>query len=152
MINGAPRFKKDVIIEQHPDDYTGYPFVTLLQYKHLHNIISIIDNSDNKSIKVYVLDLCKTEEVDESKIIEVAIDWYSNNYFNRPLSVDLSINGLSGEAAKILKVYHIDSVTRIIGPVQHYPTTNIFFIKKRKKRTIPLSALNSLHVAELQRI
>lgn len=145
MINGSPRFKKDVIIEAHPADYTGYPFVTLLQYKHIHNLISIIDNSDNKSIKVYVLDLCIVEGVDETKIIEVAIHWYNNNYYNRPLSVDLSLNGLNESASKILKTYHIDSVTRIIGPVQHYPINYVFFIKKRKKRTIPLSTLNLLH-------
>ena len=137
MINSAPRFKKDVIIEQHPDDYTGYPFVTLIQYKHTQSFISIIDNSDSKSIKAYILDLCKTEDVDEVKLIDVAVNWYSNNYYNRPLSIDLALNGMGNAVTKILKIYHIDCVTRIIGPVQHYPTSEVFFIKKRKKRTIP---------------
>ena len=64
-----------LIIEDHPDTYDGYPFITLIQYNKKH-FLTIVDNSNDKVIKAYILDLCGPEGVDEEKIISVASNFF----------------------------------------------------------------------------
>ena len=68
-----------LIREDHPDDYNGYPFITLIQYRK-DNVLAIVDNADDKQIRALVLDLCGPEQVDEEQIIEVAAGWYDTDH------------------------------------------------------------------------
>ena len=63
-----------LVIEEHPSDYEGYPFITLVQYRDEH-ILTIINNSDDKTVQAYVLDLCGPESVKEELVIAVALQW-----------------------------------------------------------------------------
>lgn len=123
-----------LIIEPHPQNYDGYKFLTLIRYND-ENTINIVDNIINKNIYTYVLDLCGPENVNEEHFIEVVADWYLSERFKKyPLSIELSKLNLSSEYNKILKIFPIDFVTRIIGPVHEYPMSGMRNCRRRKKK------------------
>lgn len=123
------------IIQNHPIEYTGYPFLSVIQYKNQH-IISIIDNINKKTVKAFVLDLCAPEGVDEELVINIASYWYEFERNRYPLSIEFSKRGMAGITARIMKTYTIDSISRIMGPLYVYPTENNIKIKRRKRREI----------------
>lgn len=125
-----------LIIEDHPDNYEGYPFITLIQYRRSH-VLSIVDNSDDQSIKSYVLDLCGPERVDEQKIIEIAASWYKNHKTEHPLSVEFSRRGITAEAGRIYRTFNIEFVTRVIGPLPRFEMTETVRVKRRKRKPVP---------------
>jgi hypothetical protein len=124
-----------LIVEPHPADYDGYPFITLIQYRDQH-ILSIIDNSTDKLIKAFVLDLCGPERINEEVIISVAADWYEKSEFSYPLSIEFSRRGMSNEVSGILKTYNIDFVTRVIGPLLKFPMDETKSVKRRRRKAI----------------
>lgn len=125
-----------LIVEPHPDGYDGYAFITLIRYNDA-NTINVVDNIVNKQIHTYVLDLCGPEEVDEHDFIEVALHWYvSGAYKKHPLSVEMSKLGYSEKSNKILRVFPLDYITRIIGPIVEYPMSGYTKCRKRKKRSV----------------
>jgi len=123
------------IIQNYPQEYTGYPFLSVIQYKNQH-IISIIDNINKKTLKAFVLDLCGPEGVDEELVVNVASYWYEFERNRYPLSIEFSKRGLANITSKIMKTYTIDSIARIMGPLYIYPTDNGIKIKRRKRREI----------------
>lgn len=125
-----------LIVEDHPDEYLGYPFITLIQYRRNH-VLAIVDNSDNQSIKSYVLDLCGPERVDEQKIIEIAAFWYKHHKTEHPLSVEFSRKGITGEAGRIYRTFNIEFVTRVIGPLPKFEMAETVRIKRRKRKAVP---------------
>lgn len=125
-----------LIIEQHPEDYNGYPFITLLQYRKEH-ILALIDNTDDKIIKAYVLDLCGPSKVDEERIVEVTLDWWDNRRDRYPLSVEFSSLGLTNDASKIYRTFNIEYITRVIGPLPKYEMKDTVSVKRRKRKVLP---------------
>lgn len=124
-----------LIIEPHPSNYDGYPFITLIQYRDQH-VLSIIDNSTDKTIKAFVLDLCGPEQLNEEVIIRVAADWYEKSGCKYPLSIEFSRLGMSNEVSVILRTYNIDFVTRVIGPLPKFPMDETKSIKRRRRKSI----------------
>jgi len=98
--------KQDVplIIEEHPDDYNGYPFITLIQYRQEH-ILTIVDNATEKEIRAFVLDMCSPAGIDEELIITVANEWYLKNKTRFPLSFEFSRRNISHLISPIFKKY-----------------------------------------------
>jgi hypothetical protein len=125
-----------LIIEDHPLDYTGYPFITLIQYRRNH-VLAIVDNSDDQNIKSYVLDLCGPERVDEEKIIQIAALWYKEAKTLYPLSVEFSRRGVTTEAGRIYRTYNIEFVTRVIGPLPRFEMSETIRVKRRKRKAVP---------------
>ncbi len=128
--------KLPLIVEPHPDNYNGYPFITLIQYKHQH-LISIIDNADDKVIKAYVLDFCGPEGVNEEGILHAAGVWYENSRTRYPVSVEFSKLDITADTSKILRTFSIDSVSRVIGPIARFAMNTGIKIKRRKRRELP---------------
>jgi len=124
-----------LIVEKHPADYDGYPFITLIQYDKNH-FLTIIDNATNKTIKAYVLDLCGPENVNEERIVQAARIWFKEHKDQYPLSFELSRLGMASEAKKIYRTFHIEYVTRVIGPL---PSLNMLSqpkVRRRRKKNI----------------
>lgn len=134
-MNTTKKNTAPLIIEPHPKDYKGYPFITLLQYRKQH-FLAIIDNVDDETIKAYVLDFCGPESVDEQKIITIANEWFQNNSKKFPVSVEFSRRGVTQETCKILKSYGLEFISRIIGPVYQFPLSTVKSIRRRKRRPI----------------
>jgi len=124
-----------LIIENYPPDYNGYKFISVIKYNDI-NTLNIIDNVKNKNIHTYVLDLCKAENVEEDFLIKVAENWYNTNRDEYPLSIEFSKLGVSSIVNKILRVYPIDYVTRIIGYVSQFPMSGAKEIRRKRRKNI----------------
>lgn len=125
-----------LIIEEHPDDYDGYPFITLIQYRDEH-YLTIVDNADKKSIHAYVLDLCGPESVDENIIVSIVVDWWENRRDRFPVSFEFSRLGITSEVSKIHKSFNKEYVKRIIGPLSTFEMEKTSSVKRRKRKPIP---------------
>lgn len=125
-----------LIVEDHPDDYDGYPFITLIQYRRSH-VLAIVDNSDDQTIKSYVLDLCGPERVDEERVIEIAASWYKQHKTEYPLSVEFSRRGITPEVGRIYRSFNVEFVTRVIGPLPRFEMTETIRVKRRKRKAVP---------------
>lgn len=125
-----------LIVEPHPTDYTGYPFITLIQYNKEH-LLTIIDNSDDSLISAYVLDLCGPEAVNEEHIINIVNDWYTNRRDKYPLSFEFSIRNMTDTATKIFKTFNTDFITRVIGPLPVFKMAAEKNIRRRKRKELP---------------
>lgn len=124
--------KPQLIIEDHPKSYTGYGFITLIQYQDII-WLTVIDNYANDIISAYVLDLCAQENVDEQVFVELVNDWYTNHRNRVPLSVYLSNKDVERTTSRIFKTIPVEYVIRVMGPFPIYPTTQVSTRKKRRR-------------------
>lgn len=124
-----------LIVEPHPKDYTGFPFITLIQYRK-QPMLTIVDNATDDIIRAFVLDLCGPERVDEELIIRVVAEWYTTNKTTFPVSVEFSRLGLAGITSKIYRTLNVEFVSRVIGPVPRYPMTTVKSVKRRRRKPI----------------
>ena len=125
-----------LIIEPHPVDYSGFPFVTLIQYRK-QPMLAIVDNVDDSVIRAFVLDLCGPEGVDEEMIISAVADWYATNRSAFPVSIEFSRLGLTQQTSKIYRALNIEFVSRVIGPVPKYPMCAVKSVKRRRRKAVP---------------
>jgi len=126
-----------LIVEPHPKDYTGYPFLTLVQYRK-NPMLVIVDNADDEVLRTFVLDLCGPEGIDQEMLFQTALYWYEHNRANFPISVEFSKMGLTHQTSRIYRALNIEFVSRLIGPVPKYPMHTIKSIKRRRRKPIPL--------------
>ena len=126
-----------LIVEPHPADYTGFPFITLIQYRK-SPMLAIVDNADDSVMRVFVLDLCGPEGVKEEELIAIASDWYDNNRSNYPISIEFSRKGIVQSTSKIYRALNIEFVSRVIGPVPKYPMSDVKSIKRRRRKPLPV--------------
>lgn len=125
-----------LIVEKHPDNYNGYPFITLIQYKD-QDLLVIVDNVDDKNIDAYVLDLCGPENVNEEHIIETVYPWWNERRENFPVSFEFSRLGMTAIVSKIFRSFHIEYVTRVIGPLPLFEMEEVTRIRRRKRKALP---------------
>ena len=125
-----------LIVEKHPDDYDGYPFITLIQYRKDH-FLTLIDNATPKQIKSYILDLCGPTQVDEELVVNTAAEWWENSRETYPLSFEFSRRGITSVVSPIYRTFNIEYVTRIIGPLPKFEMQEVHSIKRRKRKNIP---------------
>lgn len=133
-----------LIVEPHPKDYSGFPFITLIQYRK-QPMLTIVDNATDDIIRAFVLDLCGPERVNEELIIQVAAEWYATNRTNFPVSIEFSRLGLSPHTSKIYRSLNVEFISRVIGPVPKYPMANVKSVKRRRRKPIPSAAIIQLN-------
>lgn len=125
-----------LIVEDHPDDYDGYPFITLIQYRKSH-VLTLVDNADDNQICHFVLDLCGPSQVDEEGIIEVASSWWKERKDQYPISFEFSRLGMTDVVSPIFRTYNIEYVTRVIGPLPKFDMSSTTSVKRRKRKPVP---------------
>ena len=125
-----------LIVEEHPADYSGYPFITLIQYRNDH-VLSIVDNATDKVIKAYILDMCGPAQVNEEQVIGIAASWYETNREQFPLSIEFSRLGLTSEVKNIYRTLNIEFVTRVIGPLPRFEMSEVHSVKRRRRKAVP---------------
>lgn len=121
-----------LIIEQHPEEYNGYPFITLLQYRKQH-MLTIVDNWDDRVIRAFVLDLCGPEKVNEEAVINAAVHWWEQTDKQYPISIEFSKVGLTTEVSRIHRVFNVEFVARVIGPLPQFDMSEVYSIKRKKR-------------------
>lgn len=125
-----------LVVQNHPTEYNGYPFITLIQHRNQH-VLSIVDNVDDKVIRAFVLDLCGPSRLDEAVVINAASTWFYTHKQRYPLSFEFSRLGMTSEVSKIYRTYSIEFVTRVIGPLPRYEMNDIHSVKRRRRKAIP---------------
>jgi len=125
-----------LIVEPHPEDYNGYPFITLIQYRGNHEL-TVIDNANDKTITAFVLDRCGPEGIDEETVISIIAEWYDIGPARHPLSFEFSKLGISGTMSAIMVKYPTDYVTRVIGPLPQFNMTENKTVRRRRKKQVP---------------
>jgi uncharacterized protein YcsI (UPF0317 family) len=126
-----------LVIEDHPENYNGYEFITLIRYND-KNFLTIVDNVIDTSIIVYVLDYCNQLLISEEDVISIANDWYENNRTNYPISIEFSKRTIGDEMSKIVREFNTDFITRVIGPTYTFPMSGNRKIRRRKKKPMPI--------------
>lgn len=124
-----------LIIEQHPKDYTGFPFITLIQY-HKTTMLCIVDNADDSTIRAFVLDMCGPTGVNEEMVVAAAQDWYEEHASKYPVSIHFAKLDIGAETAKIYRTLNTEFVSRVIGPVSKYPMLPTKSIKRRRRKPV----------------
>jgi hypothetical protein len=131
-----------LIIEQHPKDYTGFPFITLIQY-HKTPLLCVVDNADDNTIRAFVLDMCGPTGISEEMVVMAAQEWFEKHAEKYPISIHFSKLGINTHTAKIYRTINIEFVSRAIGPVPKYPMTTTKSVKRRRRK--PLSPTIEIH-------
>lgn len=127
-----------LIIEQHPADYTGFPFITLIQYRK-QPMLAIVDNIKDGTVFVFCLDLCEPSRVSEEMLISAAAEWYSSNRSKFPISVEFSQRGITPHTSRIYRALNVEFISRVIGPMPKYPMSTTKSIKRRRRKALPAS-------------
>lgn len=125
-----------LVIEEHPRDYKGYPFITLVEYRKQHCLV-IVDNIDDEQLHAYVLDLCGPENVDEAVLIDIAAQWWEGSRGNFPIAIEFARRGMTPSMSKLYRSYSIDNISRIIGPVSKFPIGTVKSEKRRRRKPLP---------------
>ena len=125
-----------LIIEDHPLDYDGYPFITLIQ-QHTSHVLAIVDDVDDKRLRAFVLDLCGPAGVDEEQIIEVAAEWYEQSSTQYPLSIEFSKRNIAGPMSALLRSFNVDFITRVIGPMPRFTMDANTTVRRRRRKSVP---------------
>lgn len=125
-----------LIVEKHPVEYTGYPFVTVIVYRK-QPMLAIIDNFDDETIKAYILDYCGAEGVNEEQLIVAAAEWYVNSNQLFPISIEFSRRGMTNETSRVYRSLNVEYISRVIGPVPKFPMSSVKNVKRRRRKSIP---------------
>lgn len=136
-----------LIVEPHPRNYSGFPFITLIQYRKAPMLV-IVDNADDEVIRAYVLDLCGPERVDEERMIQAAAEWYDTNRTNFPISIEFSRRGMTPMTARVYRALNVEFVSRVIGPVPKYPMNTVKSLKRRRRKALPPNVETNVISAE----
>lgn len=126
-----------LIVEPHPENYTGYPFITLIQYRDEH-ILLIVDQVTPKRIEGFVLDLCGPTNTNEEFLITESAEWFEGHREQYPVSFYFSQQGLSKTFSEVYRSYPVEFVTRVIGHMPAFGAPATPTIKRRRRK--PLSA------------
>ncbi len=123
-----------LITEDHPRDYDGLPFLTLVRY---HNIdyLTIVDNVTSGEMRLYIIDECGPNGIDIPELLGRVSNWHTH-YNNIPLSVYMSMNGWTSEYSPLYKTLSIEFISRIIGPTPKFKLKPISPVKKRKRKPV----------------
>lgn len=123
-----------IIREDHNNEYTGLPFLTLVNYQH-KPYVTIIDNYINKTLSVYVLDFCEAMLIDINPILKCAELWW-NNKCDQPFSIYLSKHHLSEMLTPLYKTFQEEHIIRVVGPICVFDMDTVFSTKRRKYRDV----------------
>ena len=137
-----------LIVEPHPSDYEGYPFITLIQYDKQH-ILTIVDNVTDKFIQAYVLDMCGPESIEEEHIVTIADAWFTQFKDRFPLSFEFSRRGVARKTSQIYKTFNIEFVSRVIGPLPRFDLKQPPKIRRRRRKNIPANVIVKSKMVEL---
>ena len=124
-----------IIREDYPANYNGYRFITLVQFNE-EKYLTIVDRLTDKTLSVYLLDLCGPRGIDEELILNSAYEWSISTRKSFPISYEFARIGISEQVSSIYKSFNIDFVERVIGPLPEVEVRNAT-VKRKKRNIIP---------------
>jgi len=124
-----------IIREDYPANYTGYNFITLIQFND-EKYLSIVDIVTTKLLSAYILDLCGPKNIDEEMILNIALDWSNSDRRDIPISYEFARLQMHTVLSPLYKSFNVDFIERAIGPL---PATvdNKPIVKRKKRKILP---------------
>lgn len=122
-----------LLIEKHPDDYTGLPFLTLIRYNNTE-FLAVVDNITEGELRLYHVEECSQYGIDVTTFLKHVLDWH-NDHQSIPLSVYLSSSSLTPSYGQIYKSFNVEFISRIIGPIPKYKLRTQSTTRKRKRKS-----------------
>lgn len=126
-----------LIVESHPEEYEGYPFITLIKYRH-NVLLTIVDNVTEEHIKAFVIDYCGSENVNEEEFIEAVRQWHDETPRTVPISIEFSKQNIMQKFSKIYRTLNVEFVSRVIGPVCKYDMNTTLSVRRKRRKPLPI--------------
>lgn len=135
-----PKILRPTTIQQpFPADYTGLPFLTLIEYGG-EQLLTVIDVATPTSVSAYVLDLCESEGIDVTLVVSlIASNW--DAFQSKPISVLFGALNLAQKMSRVYRTFPMTDVTRIIGRYQQIDVSPSKTVKRRRRREISKSCV-----------
>lgn len=128
--------KTPPLIFESLQDHSNYIFLTLIEYKKV-KYLTVIENVVDTEIQAYVLDNLSAEGIDQDWFLSVATKWFYSASDRYPLSFEFAKLGKGDVVRKVLKIFSINSTSRVIGKLFTYPLNAKPKVKRRKVNAIP---------------
>jgi hypothetical protein len=123
-----------VLVENYPAEYSGFPFLTLIEYAD-ERYLTIVDIVTAGTISAYVLDMCKSEGLDDVLIVSlIHSNW--EQYKDKPISVLFGALSISKKMARVYRTFQMTDITRVIGRMPVVDITSARTVKRRRRREI----------------
>lgn len=126
-----------LIVEPHPEDYNGVPWVTLIQYVGKNHLL-VVNTLENDYLWGYSIEAMPN---DECEVFYHLMDdyWYSRMYgdFTRkyvPPDQWINERGFSSIFGHRLAAYQTSNIIRVVGPVREPEELSQRRRIKRRKR------------------
>lgn len=125
------------VVANHPPSYAGLDFLTAVQLLNSHEpIIGIVDNVDDKNLKLFMMDLCEQEGINVDLLLQITNDWFTQHRHQIPLSFYLSRHQQFSGLGSLYRSIPIKNIIRVIGPIGIFPMGDTERYRKRKHTPI----------------
>lgn len=126
-----------LIIEQHPDDYNGVAWATLILYVGKYHLV-VVNTLEADYLWGYSIEAMSNEEVD--LFCDVMEEYWDATLYDTPLRNHISPDqwiterGFTSIFGRVMTAYSTDSIVRVIGPVRYaVPPPEKQRIRRRKR-------------------
>lgn len=132
----------DLVIENHPVEYVGPEWMTLVQYINRTQLV-IVDALDKNYLWGYNFDSMNMNE--QLVFTEFMNDYWSAELYGEPIRIRIAVHewmydkGIGGIFGEKLVGYNINDILRLVGNVRHAdPIGDKMHVKRRKRTLIKL--------------
>lgn len=130
-----------VIVEPHPEGYSGPEFLTLIEYGS-DTFLTIVDYVTSTSVSAYILDMCESQKMDDLAIVTlVQYNW--KNYSTKPISTLFGSLGMAQRMATIHRTFALSDINRVIGRFPVHDLSPSKTVKRRRRREIDGAIIRS---------
>ncbi len=138
----------ELIIEDHPENYEGAPWITLVRYHDNKNHLVVVNYLAEEYLWGYSLEAMS---VPEQQVFHVVCEEYWDSVlYNEPVRIRVSMDQwlvereLSHIFGPKITGYYVDNISRIIGPVRYStPLPPKSKVRRRKRIDVPKELIKS---------
>ena len=144
-MNSSRKTKKAIspslIIEEHPADYDGVPWATLIQYAGRSRLV-VVNTLETDYLWAYGIENMNNRESD--MFYRVMEEYWISALYGEPLrrriSPDqwISERRLGSIFGRLISAYSVENISRIIGPVR-YPDPSPPKARVRRRKRIEIN-------------
>ncbi len=138
----------ELIIEDHPEDYTGAPWVTLVKYHDDKIHLVVVNCLAEEYLWAYALEAMSPTEQNIFHI--VCAEYWESVLYSEPVRLRVSMDQwlvereLTHLFGPKISGYYVDNISRIIGPVRYStPLPPKSKVRRRKRIDVPKELIKS---------
>lgn len=138
----------ELIIEEHPADYQGVPWITLVKYHDNKTHLVVVNCLAEEYLWAYALEAMSPPE--QQVFHAICGEYWDALLYNEPARIRVPMNQwlvereLSHLFGPKISGYYVDNISRIIGPVRYStPLPPKSRVKRRKRIDVPKELIKS---------